>query len=104
MAAPRRPDPDDTIRITTAGSSPAVDLARRQRRYIISMSIRALCFVGAVVAGMAGLNWLWPILIVAALVLPYVAVVMANAGDSRDRSLPLPDAQPAHRRLGSRGA
>jgi hypothetical protein len=82
---------DVPIRITTAGSNPQADLARRQRRYVISMGIRALCFIGAVIAGMAGVNWLWPILIFGALVLPYIAVVMANANDSRADSLPLLD-------------
>lgn len=71
------------IRITTAGRSRADDIAARQKRYIISMSIRTLCFIGAVVAGLAHIGWLWPILIVAALFLPYVAVVMANNTDRR---------------------
>ena len=45
------------------------------------MSIRTVCFVGAIVvgAGMAALG----LLIAAALVLPYVAVVMANASTSK---------------------
>lgn len=93
---------DEPIRITTAGSSPEADLARRQKRYIISMSIRTACFVGAVVAGMAGVNWLWPILILAALVLPYVAVVNANAADSRADALPLTDGGRSDRQLGSK--
>jgi hypothetical protein len=71
----RRSEP---VRITTAGTSPGADLAARQRRYILSMSIRSLCFVGAIVAALIGIGWLWPILIAAALILPYVAVVMAN--------------------------
>lgn len=93
---------DVPIRITTAGSNPQADLARRQKRYIISMAVRALCFVGAVIAGMAGVDWLWPILIAGALILPYVAVVMANANDSRASSLPLIDAGDAQRQLGQR--
>ncbi len=40
---------------------------------------RSLCFVGAIIAALSGVGWLWPILIAGALVLPYVAVVMANA-------------------------
>ena len=39
--------------------------------------------VGAVVAALAGLGWLWPILIVGAILLPYVAVVFANATGKR---------------------
>lgn len=52
----------------------------RMRRYLVSMGIRTACFILAVVA-IALLHWTvvgW-ILVVAALVLPYVAVVMANA-------------------------
>lgn len=95
---------DVPIRITTAGSNPQADLARRQRRYVISMGIRVLCFVGAVIAGMAGVNWLWPILIAAALILPYVAVVMANANDSRADNLPLTDGGDGTHQLGPHGA
>lgn len=103
MARSRRVDSDAAIRITTAGSGPDADLARRQRRYVISMLVRAACFVGAVIAGLAGVNWLWPILIAAALILPYVAVVMANATDSRSDHMPLPDGGSPHRHLGSNG-
>jgi hypothetical protein len=87
------------IRITTAGSGPSADLARRQKRYLISMSIRALCFIGAVIAGANHVNWLWPILIGAALILPYIAVVMANATDSRDSSVGLVGGMSPYREL-----
>lgn len=100
MTRSRRVDPDAAIRITTAGRGPDADIARRQRRYVVSMLIRALCFVGAVGAGLAGINWLWPILIAGALVLPYVAVVMANATDTRSDHMPLPDGGSRHRQLG----
>ncbi|WP_235531252.1 MULTISPECIES: DUF3099 domain-containing protein [unclassified Nocardioides] len=90
----------DAIRITTAGDSPQADLARRQRKYAIAMTIRTLCFIGAVIAGVAGVGWLWPILIVGAVFLPYVAVVLANAGDSRSTELPLTGGGDAQRQLG----
>jgi len=93
---------DPPIRITTAGSSPDADLARRQKRYIISMSIRTLCFIGAAIAGMAGITWLWPILILAAVVLPYVAVVNANAATTRTDGLPLTGGGRSDRQLGSK--
>ncbi|WP_432478475.1 DUF3099 domain-containing protein [Nocardioides sp. GXQ0305] len=64
------------VRITTAASSRADDIARRQRRYVVSMGIRTVCFVAAVLVGPGWLRW---VLVVGALVLPYVAVVMANA-------------------------
>ena len=51
------------------------------------MTLRSACFVGAIVAALAGIGWLWPILIAGALVLLYVAVVMANASASRSDGL-----------------
>ncbi len=90
----------DAIRITTAGSSPQDDLARRQKKYVIAMTIRTLCFIGAAISGAAGIHWLWPFLILAAIVLPYLAVVMANANDSRATSLPLTGGGNAQRQLG----
>ncbi len=50
------------------------------RRYLLSMGIRTACFILAVVA-IAVFHWAivgW-ILVVAAVILPYIAVVMANA-------------------------
>ncbi len=69
----------DAVRITTAAANRADDIRARQKRYLLSMSLRTLCFVGAIIASMAGVDWLWPFLIAGALVLPYIAVVMANA-------------------------
>ena len=79
------------IRITTATTSRADDIAARQKRYVMSMSIRSLCFVGAVVSFIAGVSWLWPFLIAGAIVLPYVAVVMANAATTRSDGFALVD-------------
>jgi hypothetical protein len=48
------------------------------------MGIRTICFILAVIA-LAGLHWTligWT-LVVAAVILPYIAVVMANATRSR---------------------
>ena len=63
------------VRITTAATSRDDDIARRQRRYVLSMGLRTVCFVGAIIAE----GWLRWVLVAAALLLPYVAVVMANA-------------------------
>jgi predicted tellurium resistance membrane protein TerC len=63
-------------RITDAGVSLTDDQAGRQRRYLIAMSIRTLCVLGAVLAPSP---WRW-VLAVGAVILPYIAVVMANAG------------------------
>jgi len=69
------------VRITTAASSRADDISHRQRRYVISMTIRTICFVAAVAVGEGWLRW---VLFAGAIFLPYVAVVMANATDQRD--------------------
>ena len=96
-SSPKRED--DAIRITTAASSPQGDIRGRQRRYLLSMGLRTVCFVGAIVAALAGLTWLWPILIAAALVLPYVAVVMANATASKSDGFELQDGDYTRRQL-----
>ena len=78
----------DAVRITTAPASRSSDIAGRQRRYVISMTIRTLAFVAAVAVGPGWLRW---VLIAAALVLPYVAVVLANAGNHRTDAFSLPE-------------
>jgi hypothetical protein len=93
---------EDAVRITSAAPSPAEDLRRRQKRYLISMSLRSACFVGAVIAGLAGVNWLWPILIAGALILPYIAVVLANAQAPRTEDFDLRDAAYGTPQLGAR--
>jgi hypothetical protein len=86
----------EAVRITTAAPSKAEEIAARQRRYLFSMGIRTLCFIGAVVVGP---GWLKAVLIAAALILPYVAVVMANAATSRSDSFELQDGSAAGREL-----
>jgi len=71
---------DEAVRITTAGVSPADEIRSRQRRYLWSMALRTVCFIGAIAIGPGALRWA---LIAAAVFLPYVAVVMANATDHR---------------------
>jgi hypothetical protein len=70
----------DAVRITTASRSRAEDIAARQKRYVLAMSFRTLCFVAAI---FVTITWARVILIIGALVLPYVAVVMANASASK---------------------
>ena len=72
---------DDSVRITSATVPRSQDIAARQRRYLFSMSIRTVCFILAIVFRTTPL---WPYFIGAAIVLPYVAVVLANAGASPD--------------------
>ena len=70
-----------SVRITTAQSSAADDIAGRQRRSLISMAIRTACVIGAVAVGPGVLRW---VLFAGAVLLPYVAVVFANAGNHKD--------------------
>ena len=49
---------DDTVRITTAATSRNDDIRKRQRRYLASMSLRTVCFVGAVIVGEGVLMWI----------------------------------------------
>ena len=93
MARDLRREQDEAVRITTAASSRDADIAARQKRYLFSMTLRSLCFVGAIVAALLHIGWLWPILIAGALVLPYIAVVMANAANSKADGFALLDSQ-----------
>ncbi|HEU5036300.1 MAG TPA: DUF3099 domain-containing protein [Nocardioides sp.] len=93
MARDLRRSQHEAVRITTAPSNRRDDIAARQKRYLVSMSIRSACFVAAIVTALAGIGWLWPIFIAGALILPYVAVVMANASASRSDGFNLLDAQ-----------
>lgn len=81
MAVPRS---EPVYRITGAPTALSEDLRGRTRRYLISMGVRTACFIGAVVAS-GPLRW---VLIVAAVLLPYLAVVFANAGRSVLSSAP----------------
>lgn len=70
---------EEPVRITTAAPSLSDDVARRTRRYLIQMGIRVVCFLGAVAVD----HWIRWVLLAGAVVLPYVAVVLANAGRER---------------------
>lgn len=91
----------EPVRITTAPQSHRVDLDRRRRRYVQSMTVRSLCFVGAVVAQAGfGITWLMWVLIVGAVVLPYVAVVVANSQAPRIDGADLQSPTSGRRELG----
>lgn len=69
------------ILITDASRSQDDQLRSRQRRYIVMMSIRALCVVaGAILVGVkAPLLWLWlPLCAVGMVLIPWLAVLLAN--------------------------
>ena len=73
-------DPVEVFTITDAQRALSVEQVGRTRRYLISMGIRTVCVIAAIfVPG-------WPrwFLIAGAVVLPYFAVVVANAGREND--------------------
>jgi len=72
------------FRITAAPKSLKADVRSREVRYLISMGVRTVCFVAAFVT-QGIVRWL---LIVAAFLLPYIAVVIANAGRERRSEAP----------------
>jgi hypothetical protein len=75
---PREPE---AIRITTATRSRNADIAARQKRYLISMTIRTVCFVlGVVSLG----HWFMWVFLVASFLLPTIAVVVANSSSPPD--------------------
>lgn len=89
MPAWERRRDEEHIRITTAAPSRHEDTSARQRHYLISMAIRTFCVIGAVVVGKGWLLW---VMIAGAVVLPYVAVVVANTSSSGGDGIDLPEA------------
>jgi Flp pilus assembly protein TadB len=71
---------DDPVLVTTAPISPAVERRARERRYLITMGVRVVAFVVAIIFAT---GWIRVIAIILALVLPWVAVIAANAGPKR---------------------
>ncbi len=72
----RRDDSAPTYSVTSARRGHAVDQRSREVRYLLSMGIRMVCIVLAVFVP-GPLRWVF---VAGAVVLPYVAVLIANAG------------------------
>jgi len=71
--------------ITGARRGVSDDVSSRTRRYLISMGIRTVCVILAVVVS----GWARWVFIVGAVVLPYISVVLANGGRERIESPPV---------------
>ena len=67
---------DEIFDITSAPQGLSTDQSARQRRYFISMMVRTACFILTVVLP-SPYRW---IALAGAVTLPYIAVVVANAG------------------------
>jgi hypothetical protein len=80
----REQDEPEVYRITSAAGSHSADMQQRAGRYLLSMGIRTLCVILVIVVP-GPLRWVFA---AGAIVLPYVAVVAANAaGERRERPL-----------------
>ncbi|MBL7512848.1 DUF3099 domain-containing protein [Frankia nepalensis] len=79
---PRRRQP---VLITSAADPRHVDIRRREGQYLIWMGFRVLCFVFAVLLFH---GWARFVAILAALIIPWVAVVVANGGPAPSRRRP----------------
>jgi hypothetical protein len=91
----RKKRPPEVYRVTGARPSRSADVANRYRKYALTMGIRTVCFVGAVLTtGVA--RWS---LFAAALLLPYFAVVFANGGREPNREEELPVVLPSRSHL-----
>ncbi|MFZ4123773.1 MAG: DUF3099 domain-containing protein [Candidatus Planktophila sp.] len=73
---------EEVYDITSAQKSLSSDQPGRQRRYFISMMVRTACFILTVILP-SPFRW---IALAGAVFLPYIAVVVANAG--RETILP----------------
>jgi hypothetical protein len=71
---------DAPVLVTTAAKSPRQEQRERERRYLVTMGIRVLCWIGAIVLFGVGLRWEGGIAVAGSLVLPWVAVIAANGG------------------------
>ena len=91
-SAPLPRSTDDFVhRVTSARQSTTENQRARTRRYLLSMALRTACFIGAVVAWSNGAPaWLTWGFVAGAAVLPYIAVVMANAGARPDNFVVAP--------------
>jgi len=74
-------DDAPAVLITRAQQSQADEMRARTRRYAVTMGIRTLCFILAVALPLP--VWAKFVLIVGAVVLPWLAVTAANAGPVR---------------------
>jgi fatty acid desaturase len=72
----------DPVSITTARTSHSAEMQGRQRRYLWSMLLRTVCFVAAVATD----GWLRWVFVTAAIFLPYIAVVFANAANRKPQT------------------
>jgi Protein of unknown function (DUF3099) len=83
----QEPAEPEVYRITSAPGSRSADMQQRAGRYLVSMGIRTVCVILVIIVP-GPLRWVFA---AGAIVLPYIAVVAANAtGERRERPLAPP--------------
>ena len=90
----------EVFTITGAQRPLSQEQTGRTRKYLISMGIRTACVLAAIVVP----GWPRWVLIAGAVVLPYLAVVVANAGRENDEPGKLGVAAPAQPALSQNGS
>ena len=92
LRAARRGDSPDVVSIPNAVEAHSADMSRRMRKYLITMGIRMVCLV----AIFAFDGWYRLIPVVGAVLLPWVAVLLANGGSdiSQQETVDLLDSAP----------
>lgn len=98
MSTARRSDPQ-VQSVTTAPRKAADDLNARMKQYLVTMGIRTACFVLAFLTE----GWVRWTCVALAVVLPYVAVLFANARSPRavGRLARVSPRDPHRRQIGS---
>ena len=71
--------------VTSARPGHSQEMSGRSRRYLISMAVRVICLILAIFV-LHG--WLRLVGVAATVVLPWIAVVLANAGPASDGDEP----------------
>lgn len=80
MRSGPKPSSDDVFTITGAQRGLSSEQTGRTRKYLISMGIRTACVLAAIVTP----GWMRWVFLAGAVGLPYLAVVIANAGREND--------------------
>jgi hypothetical protein len=70
---------DQAYLVTEAPQARSAEINQRQRRYLLIMGVRVICFIVTVVLFLNHAGWLTVIPAFGAIALPYFAVVIANS-------------------------
>lgn len=76
---------DEVYNVTGAQAGTSVQQEPRVGKYLVSMGIRTVCLIAAVLVP----GWPRWLFVAGAVVLPYVAVVIANAGREKSSRNPV---------------